>query len=108
VALRDSAGRAHPVLADVGCRNTVFGAEAQHAAAHLEDWLAAGIRQFRLEFAHESPQQVTAVTLAFEEALAGRCTPRDLAARLQRHAPQGIAEGSLYVPKDYLTLPVLQ
>jgi putative protease len=28
VALRDASGRAHPVLADVGCRNTVFGAAA--------------------------------------------------------------------------------
>ncbi|HEV2446366.1 MAG TPA: U32 family peptidase, partial [Candidatus Sulfopaludibacter sp.] len=43
VALRDAAGRAHPVLADVGCRNTVFGAEAQQAAQHLEEWRAAGI-----------------------------------------------------------------
>ena len=32
VALRDDAGRAHPVMADVGCRNTVFGAEAQEAS----------------------------------------------------------------------------
>ena len=32
VELKDSAGRAHPVLADVGCRNTVFGAEAQEAS----------------------------------------------------------------------------
>jgi len=108
VALRDSAGRAHPVLADVGCRNTVFGAEAQQAAAHLEDWLAAGIRQFRLEFAHESPEQVTGATAAFQGALAGRCSARELAARLQRLAPQGITEGSLYVPNDYLSLPVLQ
>ena len=50
VELRDSAGRAHPVMADVGCRNTVFGAEAQQAGAHLEAWREAGIRQFRLEF----------------------------------------------------------
>src|SRR5262249_36626427 len=48
VALRDTGGRAHPVMADVGCRNTVFGAEAQDASRHLETWLAAGIRQFRL------------------------------------------------------------
>src|SRR6185503_11563952 len=54
VALRDSSGRAHPVMADVGCRNTVFGAEAQEASAHLEAWRAAGIHRFRLEFAHES------------------------------------------------------
>jgi hypothetical protein len=54
VALRDTAGRAHPVMADVGCRNTVFGAEAQEASLHLEAWRAAGIARFRLEFAHES------------------------------------------------------
>lgn len=32
VALRDGQGRAHPVVADVGCRNTVFGGEAQEAS----------------------------------------------------------------------------
>ncbi len=108
VALRDSAGRAHPVLADVGCRNTVFGSEAQQAGAHLEEWRAAGIRQFRLEFAHESAEQVTRVTRAFEDALAGRIPSRELAQQLARIAPQGITEGSLFVPEGYLTLPVLQ
>ena len=108
VELRDSAGRAHPVMADVGCRNTVFGAEAQHAGTHLEAWRAAGIEHFRLEFVHESAAQVTGVTGAFEEALHGRCSPRELTARLQRLSPQGITEGSLYVPADYLALPVLQ
>jgi len=29
VAVRDSEGRAHAVMADVGCRNTIFGAQAQ-------------------------------------------------------------------------------
>ena len=58
VALRDSAGRPHPVMADVGCRNTVFGAEAQEASLHLAEWLAAGIRHFRIEFVHETPDQV--------------------------------------------------
>ncbi|MDR3701344.1 MAG: DUF3656 domain-containing protein [Candidatus Sulfopaludibacter sp.] len=108
VALRDSAGRAHPVLADVGCRNTVFGSEAQQAGAHLEEWRAAGIRQFRLEFAHESAEQVTRVTRAFEDTLADRCPARELTQQLARIAPQGITEGSLFVPEGYLTLPVLQ
>jgi len=108
VALRDSGGRAHPVLADVGCRNTVFGAEAQQAAQHLEEWRAAGIRQFRLEFAHESAEQVERVVRAFEDVLAGRRSPRELALELQRIAPEGITEGSLFVPEGYLTLPVLQ
>src|SRR6185312_881640 len=43
VALRDAAGREHPVMADVGCRNTVFGAEAQEAAKHIDAWREAGI-----------------------------------------------------------------
>jgi len=108
VALRDPAGRAHPVMADVGCRNTVFGAEAQQAAAHLEAWRGAGIRHFRLEFAHESADQVTRVTRAFDDALAGRSTARDLAQTLQRIAPEGITEGSLFVPEGYRELVVLQ
>ena len=108
VALRDPAGRAHPVMADVGCRNTVFGAEAQHAGAHLEDWLGAGIRHLRLEFAHETAEQVAAVTQAFQEALAGRARPRDLARVLGRVAPGGVTEGSLFVPQGFFELPVLQ
>jgi putative protease len=106
VALRDTAGRAHPVMADVGCRNTVFGAEAQQAGAHLEAWLAAGIRHFRLEFAHESAAQVAEVTRAFEDVLSGRARAQDLPLALA--APAGITEGSLFVAPGYLELPVLQ
>jgi U32 family peptidase len=97
VALRDSSGREHPVMADVGCRNTVFGAEAQQAAAHMEDWLEAGIRHFRLEFAHETRQQTAAVAEAFRDMLHGGKSARDLAQTLQRAAPQGVTEGSLFV-----------
>jgi putative protease len=108
VALRDDAGRAHPVMADVGCRNTVFGAEAQEASRHLDAWLDAGIRRFRLEFAHESAAQVRAVARLFAETLADRRTAAELGAELRRVAPHGATEGSLYVPEGYLTLPVLQ
>jgi putative protease len=97
VALRDVSGRAHPVMADVGCRNTVFGAEAQQASAHLAAWRAAGISRFRLEFAHESAQEVVGVTRAFEDALAGFLTGPELAARLRRVTPSGITEGRLVV-----------
>ncbi|HTD44515.1 MAG TPA: DUF3656 domain-containing protein [Bryobacteraceae bacterium] len=108
VELKDSQGRAHPVLADVGCRNTVFGAEAQEAGSHLEAWLSAGIRHFRLEFVHESAAQVRRVYQAFDAALSGRNSARELAAELASVAPQGTTEGSLFVPSDYLKLTVLQ
>jgi putative protease len=108
VALRDAKGRAHPVMADVGCRNTVFGAEAQEASGHLDAWRLAGIRHFRLEFVHESGGELRRVVEAFTDALTGKTSARELAARLRAIAPQGTTEGSLFVPPDYLQLPVLQ
>ena len=108
VELKDAKGRAHPVLADVGCRNTVFGAEAQEASAHLDGWRSAGIRHFRLEFVHESADELRRVYEAFDDALGGRSPARELARRLRAIAPQGTTEGSLLVPSDYLKLTVLQ
>src|SRR5437667_8100891 len=79
IALKDPAGRAHPVMADVGCRNTVFGAEAQQASSHLEAWRGVGIRHFRLEFVHESADQVLSVGEAFAATIAGGMPALDLA-----------------------------
>ena len=108
VELRDDSGRSHPVLADVGCRNTVFGAEAQEASQHMKGWLDAGIRHFRLEFAHETGAEVELVTRAFQDALAGAATFAELQRDVKTVAPGGITQGSLFVSKDYLSLPILQ
>ncbi len=66
VAVRDGQGRIHPVMADVGCRNTVFGAEAQVDPSSLLKWRSQGISHFRLEFVHQTPQQVQAITSGFQ------------------------------------------
>ena len=108
VALRDERGKPHPVMADVGCRNTVFGAEAQEASAHLAKWLDVGLRHFRLEFVHESPEQVTSVIDAFRSALQLRSSWAELARELKRISPSGTTEGSLFVAKGYANLPILQ
>ncbi len=108
VALRDTNGREHPVMADVGCRNTVFGAEAQEGSRHLEEWRQAGIRHIRLEFVHETADEVEQVGRAFQEYLSLAITAHELTRRLQRSAPQGTTEGSLFVPADYGIIPLLQ
>ncbi|MDF1524522.1 MAG: DUF3656 domain-containing protein, partial [Trueperaceae bacterium] len=91
VALRDGQGRLHPVLADVGCRNTVFGAEAQVAAKHWARWRAAGFRDARVEFVHEDAAAVGAVLAAWREALDDpRLDPGALEARLRAAAPEGV------------------
>ncbi len=108
VALRDVHGREHPVMADVGCRNTVFGAQAQEASRHLDDWRAAGIQHFRLEFVHESGEDVAKIGRAWQDALDGTIAARELTQHLQRLSPQGATEGSLFVPADYEIIPLLQ
>ncbi len=108
VALRDVGGRSHPLMADIGCRNTVFGAESQEASQHLENWRAAGIRHFRLEFVHEPAPLVSLISRAFADALQGKKSYAQLSQDLRRLSPQGTTEGSLFVPADHLTLPVLQ
>ena len=107
VALRDEKGLAHPVMADVGCRNTVFGAQAQTAARHLGAWHAAGIRHYRLEFVHESADDVTRVTAAFRAYFQGGLTARAFEEELAQVAEQGVTEGSLFVPSDFEKLPQL-
>ncbi|BDC50685.1 protease [Bryobacterales bacterium F-183] len=108
VAVRDQKGRAHPVMADVGCRNTVFGAQAQEASRHFDSWHGAGIRHFRLEFVHETPDEVRSITRDFQQLLSGKITSAELARRWQKASPQGITEGSLFVPANYDLLPILQ
>jgi putative protease len=107
VALRDPSGRAHPVMADVGCRNTVFGAQAQEASAYLNQWRAAGIHHYRLEFVHEQSDEVGEVTSAFMETLAGKSSSARLTRRLAEIAPQGTTAGSFFVPEGYMELPLI-
>ena len=104
VAVQDSTGRQHAVLADVGCRNTVFGAEAQSAAEFLSPFLNAGITQFRLEFVHQEPPQVKHIIKAFQSFLAGDLRLPQLKQTLSQHSSQGTTAGSLYVPDDFKKL----
>jgi U32 family peptidase len=98
LALRDGQGRLHPVLADVGCRNTVFGAEAQSAARHLARWRGAGLRDARVEFVHAGAIEVAEVLGAWRAALDGALSPVALEARLRAAVPPGLTEGSYFVP----------
>lgn len=100
VSLKDEHGRRHPLVADIGCRNTVFGAEAQTASRHLETWRAAGIAHYRLEFVHETAAQVAGITRAFQAALVQKTSPAQLDLQLGKFQSAGLTEGSLHVPKN--------
>ena len=51
-------GEDHLVLADQGCRNTVFNAKAQSGAEYMHRFLLSGIRRFRVELVDEPPEYV--------------------------------------------------
>lgn len=99
VALRDKTGREHPVMADVGCRNTVFGAESQVSVEAIPQWISVGLADFRLEFVHETSDQVQAVGEAFQNACNAKMDGATFARILEQVSPAGITEGSLFVPK---------
>ena len=104
IAVRDQQGREHPVMADVGCRNTVFGAEAQTDVGSMDAWMSAGLRHFRVEFVHESAEQVTEIVAGFGSLFAKKITPAQLGKTLQQFAGQGITQGSLFVPEGFKNL----
>jgi putative protease len=94
------------VIADVGCRNTVFGAESQEGTKHLAGWLGAGVKHIRLEFVHESAEDVTAVIGLYQAGIAGTQTWTDIGRELRHAAPSGVTEGSFFVPDNYLVIPL--
>jgi putative protease len=97
VRLRDRVGAAHPVKADVGCRNTVFHARAQSGAEFLPEFLAAGARVFRVELLDEDAATVRAILESYRALLAGRLQPPELARRLRVATQLGVTSGTLTV-----------
>ncbi len=108
IAVQDARGRQHAILADVGCRNTVFGAEAQSATDFINKFLDAGIGHFRLEFVHQKPEQVTGITTAFQQFLNQDIRRSQLQQALEEYSPQRTTQGSLFVPENFKQLVQLQ
>ena len=92
VALRDEKGREHPVIVDVGCRNTVFNAEVQSSAELALEALERGVRRFRVEFVRETRGEAAAILGAHRELLAGRLTPRAALERAHALGRVGVSE----------------
>jgi putative protease len=71
IGLKDDKGWLHPVLADVGCRNTLFNHRPQSAAEWLPRFREAGVTRFRVELLRESRVQSRTVIDRYRAALAG-------------------------------------
>ncbi len=97
VELEDRVGMKHRLIADVGCRNTLFNATPQSAAESLPALASAGAAAFRLEFVDESPATVREVVEAYRDALSGRLDTRTLWKRVKASNQYGLTRGSLQI-----------
>jgi putative protease len=95
VALRDRVDLVHPVIVDVGCRNTVFNAQAQSAAALVPDLLARGARRFRLELVRENAEEATRLYSAYAQLVAGTIAPSDVVRAAAVHEQFGVTRGTM-------------
>ncbi len=75
IALRDYAGNEHPVVVDVGCRNTMFNAAAQSAAPLVPQLLERGVRRFRVELVWETASEVERTLAVYQALLRGKMSP---------------------------------
>lgn len=97
VALRDREGLVHPVVVDVGCRNTVFNARAQSAASLVPRLIERGVARLRIEFVRESEAEAVRVLEAYLELVAGCIAPTELVRRVGVHEQFGVTRGTMRV-----------
>ncbi len=97
VALKDRVGLEHPVIVDVGCRNTVFNAQAQSGAFLARSLQERGVRRFRVELVRESQEESRTVLEAYRELLNGRLSSDDLVERLETLEQFGVTRGTMDV-----------
>eukprot|EP00980_Cylindrotheca_fusiformis_P031112 scaffold25830_cov162-Cylindrotheca_fusiformis.AAC.13 len=71
VHLRDQTGADNLVLADMGCRNTVFSAQAQSGAHSLQAWKNVGAKHFRIELVDESAKDIKIIVNGYSDILEG-------------------------------------
>jgi putative protease len=95
VSLRDRVGLVHPVIVDVGCRNTVFNAQAQSAASLVPTLRARGVTRFRLELVRETAEETRELYDAYRRLVAGELAPAEAVRRAAAHEQFGVTRGTM-------------
>lgn len=95
VHLKDRVGMKHPLLADVGCRNTLFNAVAQTGACYFNELRKAGLRHFRVELLGENASGTKKILRVYSELLSGEIAGSELCRELKAREQLGVTEGTL-------------
>ncbi len=95
VKLRDRVGLEHPLKADVGCRNTLFHAQAQSGAAFFEDFAAMKPAAFRVELLNEDAAETETLLRGYQRLLGGEVSGAGLVRELNLRSQLGVTKGTL-------------
>jgi putative protease len=104
VKLRDRIGMEHKLVADVGCRNTLFNAVPQSGAELAPQLLAAGVRHFRVELLDAKGRQLTDLLDLYRRLLAGDVSGKDVWTRLNASNRVGVTRGTLEERRNPLAI----
>lgn len=94
VDLKDRAGVANPLIADVGCRNTVYNGVAQSGAEYIPRMRELGIRDFRLELLRDDAEQTAAILTRYATVLTGKDDGRQTWRQLKVLQQLGVTRGT--------------
>ncbi|MFM8220414.1 MAG: U32 family peptidase, partial [Planctomycetaceae bacterium] len=95
VELRDHVGESHPLVADIGCRNTVFRDHAQSGIGYISRLTAAWAGQFRVELLRENAGQTESLLNDYSRAVAGEAVGLKSGGSLTVLGQIGLTRGTL-------------
>ena len=97
VSLRDRVDLEHPVIVDVGCRNTVFNAQAQSAAFLVPQLTELGVSRLRVEFVRETFDEAKLTLEGYRDLMEGKLDHQQLVEKIGVHEQFGVTRGTMEV-----------
>jgi putative protease len=104
VELRDRTGVDHPLIADVGCRNTLFNAVAQSSAEVVVELQKFDVRRYRIELLRETNGEISELLSLYRLLLNGTVTGEHVWKTLHALNRVGVTRGTLESTRNPLAL----
>jgi putative protease len=95
VKLRDRLHMEHRLVADVGCRNTLFNAVPQSGAEIVPELRSRGVSRFRVELLDERGPALIDLLALYRRLLTGDVTGKEVWSRLKATNRVGVTRGTL-------------
>ncbi len=95
VELRDRVGSEFPLVADTGCRNTVFNSVPQSAAEYLPRMISLGVRHVRVDLLRENADETRELLDTYARVLSGETLAKSTFRQLAVLSQLGVTRGTL-------------